>query len=163
MKKENTEQIRQYILKQIDTREKDYARKTVENFQISKSSVYSYTKKMCDEHILQRAEGKMPPYRLETQEHTFHYENNGTLGEDRIFSKDIEPLLHDCPKNVLSAWRYAFTEMMNNAIEHSHASKILVIVQTFLPFLVTGFLIVFKKVLSVFVIPISLIKSQNIF
>lgn len=129
MKKENTEQIRQYILKQIDTREKDYARKTVENFQISKSSVYSYTKKMCDEHILQRAEGKMPPYRLETQEHTFHYENNGTLGEDRIFSKDIEPLLHDCPKNVLSAWRYAFTEMMNNAIEHSHASKILIIVQ----------------------------------
>lgn len=32
------------------------------------------------------------------------------------------------PNNVYKIWQYAFTEMMNNAIDHSNASKITVYV-----------------------------------
>ena len=38
--------------------------------------------------------------------------------------EDFESILSALPSNVLSAWRYAFTEMMNNAIDHSEYENI---------------------------------------
>ena len=126
----NTEQIKQYILKLIDAKDKDFAHKTVEYFGVSKSTVYNYVKKMCEENILRKVEKTVPPYELVTVTHRFQYDNDGSLGEDKIFHVDINPLLEGYEKNVIYAWRYAFTEMMNNAIEHSKSSKITVIILT---------------------------------
>ena len=123
MTAEHTEQIRSYILKLIDARDKNFVHKTVEAFGVSKSSVYNYVKRMCEEGILQKAEGSAS-YEIVTEEYQFSYENDGTLGEDCVFRRDIEPHLAHLEKNVRSAWHYAFTEMMNNAIEHSRASHI---------------------------------------
>ena len=122
----NTDQIKQYILKLIDAKDKDFAHKTVEYFGVSKSTVYNYVKKMCEEKILKKIDKGTPPYEIVTTIHKFHYNNDGSLGEDKIFRADIQPLLKNYEKNVFSAWQYAFTEMMNNAIEHSKASKIMV-------------------------------------
>ncbi|MBQ9086218.1 MAG: DUF4325 domain-containing protein [Clostridia bacterium] len=122
----NAHQIKQYILKLIDAKDKDFAHKTVEYFGVSKSTVYNYVKKMCEEKILKKVEKAVPPYKIVTVIHKFHYNNNGSLGEDKIFRTDIQPLLKGYEKNVFSAWQYAFTEMMNNAIEHSKASQIMV-------------------------------------
>ena len=126
----NTEQIRQYILKLIDAKDKDFAFKTVETFGVSKSTGYNYVKKMCEDNILKKIEKTSPPYELVTVTHKFQYDNNGALGEDKIFRADIQPLLKGFEKNVFSAWQYAFTEMMNNAIEHSKAAKIAVVLST---------------------------------
>ena len=122
----NTEQIKQYILKLIDAKDKDFARKTVEYFGVSKSTVYNYVKKMCEENILRKTDTGTPPYEIVTRIYKFQYNNDGSLGEDKIFRTDIQPLLRGYEKNVFSAWQYSFTEMMNNAIEHSQASRIMV-------------------------------------
>lgn len=124
MSTQNTEQIKQYVLKLIDKKDKDFARKTVEYFGVSKSTVYHYVKKMCEENILTKIPDAVPPYEIVTVTHEFQYPSAASLGEDRIFRADIQPLLKDFEKNVFSAWQYAFTGMMNNAIEHSQASKI---------------------------------------
>ena len=121
----NTEHIKQYILKLIDARDKDFARKTVEYFEVSKSSVYNYVKKMCEENVIRKTGGTFP-YEIVTDTYEFKYKNDGTVGEDRAFRRDIEPLIRGYEKNVYSAWQYAFTEMMNNAIEHSSADEIIV-------------------------------------
>lgn len=123
----NTEQIKQYILKLIDAKDKDFALKTVEAFGVSKSTVYNYVKKMCEDAVLKKADGMMPPYELVTVSHKFEYDTGGSLGEDKVFRADIQPLLKEFEKNVFSAWQYAFTEMMNNAIEHAKATKIAVL------------------------------------
>lgn len=128
MSNTNTEQIKQYILKLIDAKDKDFAHKTVEYFGVSKSTVYNYVKKMCEENILKKTNKATPPYEIVTVTHEFKYKNSGALGEDRIFRADIQPLLQGYEKNVFSAWQYAFTEMMNNAIEHSRSSEITVTV-----------------------------------
>lgn len=130
MSSANVEQIKLYILKLINAGDKDFAGKTVESFGVSKSTVYNYVKKMCEDNILRKVEKKSPPYELVTVKHAFKYKNEGLLSEDKIFRTHIEPLLKDLDKNVFSAWRYAFTEMMNNAIEHSKSSKIVVLVAT---------------------------------
>lgn len=123
----NTEQIKQYILKLIDAKDKDFALKTVEAFGVSKSTVYNYVKKMCGDAVLKKVDGMMPPYELVTVSHKFEYDTGGSLGEDKVFRADIQPLLKEFEKNVFSAWQYAFTEMMNNAIEHAKATKIVVL------------------------------------
>ena len=99
----NTDQIKQYILKLIDAKDKDFAHKTVEYFGVSKSTVYNYVKKMCEEKILKKIDKGTPPYEIVTTIHKFHYNNDGSLGEDKIFRTDIQPLLKSYEKNVFSA------------------------------------------------------------
>ena len=130
MSRTNIEQIKLYILKLINANDKDFASKTVESFGVSKSTVYNYVKKMCEDNILRKVEKGSPPYELVTVKQIFKYDNEGLLSEDKIFYAHIEPLLRDLDKNVFSVWQYAFTEMMNNAIEHSKSSKIVVGVAT---------------------------------
>ena len=122
----NKEQIKQYILKLIDGADKDYVSKTVDNFQISKSTVYNYVQQMCKDNIIEKADERVPSYVLVSQKYTFRYKNDGSLEEDRIFNRDIEHFFKVYENNVFSVWRYAFLEMMNNAIEHSRAADILV-------------------------------------
>ena len=121
------EQVIQYMLKLIAANDKKLVSKILDAFdgEISKSSVYNCLNKLCEEGIIKN---NGTSYELVTTEHSFEYQNNGSLGEDRIFEKDIAPLIAGLPQNVFSVWRYAFTEMMNNAIEHSAASAICVAV-----------------------------------
>ncbi len=46
------------------------------------------------------------------------------LSEDRVWQALLAPIVADCPENVRDNWRYGFTEMLNNAIDHSGANKI---------------------------------------
>ena len=126
MSKENKEQIIGYILKLLSANDKELIKKTTEAFEISKSTVYNYIKELCREGVLKK-EGTA--YAIVSQSQAFAYENNN-LDEGRIFEKDIAPIFKGLEKNVFSIWRYAFTEMMNNAIEHSLSKNIVVAVFT---------------------------------
>jgi hypothetical protein len=46
--------------------------------------------------------------------------------EDRVWRERIAPVLAGLPESVHNIWHYAFTEMYNNAIDHSGGSKIFV-------------------------------------
>jgi anti-sigma regulatory factor (Ser/Thr protein kinase)/uncharacterized protein (UPF0297 family) len=49
---------------------------------------------------------------------------NKDIEEDTILNADIKPLLKDLSDEAMSAYVYVFTEMLNNAIEHSEADLI---------------------------------------
>lgn len=119
----NKEQVLQYMLKLIAANDSKLVAKTLDAFDgvVSKSTLYNYLVELCENEIIKKNSSS---YQLITNEYSFEYQNDGSLGEDRIFERDIEPKLSGLPKNVFSAWRYAFTEMMNNAIEHSSATRI---------------------------------------
>lgn len=46
------------------------------------------------------------------------------LAEDRVWFDDLLPLLRHLPRNVLDIAQHGVTEMVNNAIDHSNASRI---------------------------------------
>lgn len=117
------EQVLQYMLKLIAANDSKLVAKTLDAFEgvVSKSTIYNYLAELCENEIIKK---KGSSYELVNNIHLFVYKNDGSLGEDRIFERDIEAKLLNLPKNVFSAWRYAFTEMMNNAIEHSSATTI---------------------------------------
>lgn len=122
MKVVNQEKVKNYILRLIKGGRKDYVKATVEAFNISKSSVYNYVNQMENDGLIEKKNGG---YTLRTSFYHYAFKNDGTLGEDRVYSQFISQHIQ-FKKNVNSIWNYAFTEMMNNAIEHSEAENIYV-------------------------------------
>jgi anti-sigma regulatory factor (Ser/Thr protein kinase) len=51
------------------------------------------------------------------------------FSEDQIWTNVVKPLLEDWPENVVHICAYGFTEMMNNANDHSGARLVQVIVE----------------------------------
>lgn len=122
MKVVNQEKVKNYILRLIKNGRKDYVKATIDAFNISKSSVYNYVKQMENDSLIEKKNGG---YVLRTSYYHYFFKNDGTLGEDRVYSQFISQHIQ-FKKNVNSIWNYAFTEMMNNAIEHSEAENIYV-------------------------------------
>lgn len=60
---------------------------------------------------------------METQ---LQYTITPTLEEDLVWRNDVLPLLRPMAPNVEEIWQYCFTEIFNNAIDHSGGSAILV-------------------------------------
>lgn len=49
------------------------------------------------------------------------------LREDEVWSEHIEPLLEgQIPENVFWMWNYCFTELLNNAIDHSEGTSVVI-------------------------------------
>ena len=122
MKVVNQEKVKNYILRLIKNARKDYIKATMEAFDISKTSVYNYVKQMEKDDLIKKNEGG---YVLQTSFYHYSFKNDGSLGEDRVYNQFISSHIQ-FKKNVNSIWNYAFTEMMNNAIEHSEAQNICV-------------------------------------
>ena len=120
MKVVNQEKVKSYILRLIKGGRKDYVKAAVDSFDISKSSVYNYVKQMESDGLIEKKDGS---YVLHTSFYHYPFKNDGTLGEDRVYRQFISQHIQ-FGKNVNSIWNYAFTEMMNNAIEHSEAENI---------------------------------------
>jgi Histidine kinase-, DNA gyrase B-, and HSP90-like ATPase. len=44
--------------------------------------------------------------------------------ESDVWDADVLPQISDLPDNALDTWRYGFTEMFNNAVDHSSGTRI---------------------------------------
>ena len=116
------EQIKRYLQEKVMLGESDLVVKAVDAFGVSKNTVYRYLKEMSEAGILIK-DGRN--YKLASVTHEMRYHpKEQLLEEDRIFDKDILPLLGDIPANVENIWAYGFTEIMNNAIDHADANTI---------------------------------------
>ena len=78
---------------------------------------------MCNDKIIKKVDNN---YVLEETCNFKTYFMNDNLEEDKIFDDIVDELVNDLPDNVYKIWQYAFTEMMNNAIDHSNATEVTV-------------------------------------
>ena len=117
--------IRKYMLDKIRGGDTEFIRKTAENFTISETSVRRYLRECREKEILEEDREAPTGFRLRTVSGTWKVENDGMLEEDALFWKKIMPFLEGLPKNVQDIWAYAFTEIMNNAIDHSAGDQII--------------------------------------
>ena len=120
---ENKNEIKQYILNLIADERSAVAASTTKHFGIARTTVYNYINELISDGAIRKTQNG---YELTVSTICFLYKNDGKLSESRIYANDIEPIIADYPKNAISTWRYAFTEMMSNAIEHSEAKNITV-------------------------------------
>src|ERR1700722_17785117 len=126
--RERSEEIRLFILEHIG--EDGIASKVSEKFGISRQAANRHLKSLPGEGGLV-ADGKTRKrsYKVAaTASASFHYEIKAGLAEDTVWREDIQPFLGTLPENVMQIWNYAFTEMFNNAIDHSGGTQVFVII-----------------------------------
>ncbi len=101
---------------------------TSDRFGISRQAVNKHLQKLTSEHALtETGKTRSRSYKLcPLLEWRGHYEINSGLAEDIVWRNEIAPVLGQLPDNVMNIWHYGFTEMFNNAIDHSGSSEIFV-------------------------------------
>ena len=116
--------IRKYMLNKVRCDDADFIKKTAENFEISETSVRRYIKVCLDKGIVAGEAERKTGLFLTTVSEQWNMVNAGMLEEDELYWTYISPFLGELSGNVQDIWYYAFTEIMNNAIDHSGGDQI---------------------------------------
>jgi DNA-binding transcriptional regulator YhcF (GntR family) len=122
-------QIKQYILEKINENGLNIAKRTAKSFDVSLNTVYRYIHELEQSGIIEKNE---KGYTLvEKCEKVVLSRTNGELlEEDIIYEKYINKYMQHFSDNVQRIWQYSFTEMMNNAIDHSESEIVTLLIYT---------------------------------
>lgn len=120
------EDVRRFLIEHIDTHSTDIAPYAAKHFGITRQAVGKHLRRLLDEGaITQTGATRAREYKLaQLSKWTKSYALTGSLAEDVIWRTDVEPVLGKLPDNVLRIWHIGFTEMFNNAIDHSEGKTI---------------------------------------
>jgi len=125
------ERIRRFITDTVEKHPSDIAKITAAKFDITRQAVSKHLKKLVDEKALvQQGQTRNRSYYLHPQEEwEKSFDLNARLAEDVVWRNDVASSLDQLPGNVLDIWHFGFTEMFNNAIDHSGGTVISVRLQ----------------------------------
>jgi anti-sigma regulatory factor (Ser/Thr protein kinase) len=118
-------EIREFILDHVEDYPRDITRLTSEKFGITRQAVNRHLDFLVDEGLIESS-GKTRDRRYTLKVH----EASGILGLDEKRDEDfewrnhVEPLLSGLSENVLRICNHGFTEILNNAIDHSEGAKV---------------------------------------
>lgn len=122
------EDIRRFILANIEKHPTDIAKVTGEHFAITRQAASKHLQRLTAEGaISETGNTRSRTYRLcPLSEWRKTYPITPDLAEDQVWRSDIREVLGQLPENVSDIWHYGFTEMFNNAIDHSAGTEIAV-------------------------------------
>jgi biotin operon repressor/anti-sigma regulatory factor (Ser/Thr protein kinase) len=122
------EPVRKFLVDNIEAHPTDVVRLAAEKFGCSRQAVHKHMQRLIAEGAVvvsgttrSRRYALAPLLQWEQQ-----YALGSGISEDAVWRNDVAPRLGKLPENVLSIWHYGFTEMLNNVIDHSGASRVLV-------------------------------------
>lgn len=124
MKRVEREELDSALIRRLgDEGEAFSATGFAEEHGISVQSVYKHLRGLAEAgKIRKEKSGRKNVYALVDRQADFTFPLAG-LAEDRVWSRDIAPLLTDMPPLAKANCSYAFTEMLNNAIDHSDGTE----------------------------------------
>lgn len=122
------EEVRQFILDLISKNQKSVVAVTSDKFKITRQAVNKHINILKKQKIIS-AEGNTKNRRyslcpIKAKEMTYHLDS--IMQEDIVWRDDFLPLLSGFPGNVVDIWHYCFTEMLNNAIDHSSGNRVII-------------------------------------
>ena len=128
-RRQHGEDIRAFLLQAIAERPRELITRTCEQFGISRQAVHRHLCSLIDAGlVVASGNTRSRTYRLATlKAHTITVPLAG-LAEDLLWRKEVRPLFEGLAANVLDIWQYAFTEMVNNAVDHSGGSRLHMVV-----------------------------------
>ncbi|MFN0318228.1 MAG: STAS-like domain-containing protein [Burkholderiales bacterium] len=120
------EDIRRFILANVEKHPADISNVTTKRFGITRQAVHKHLQRLLSEGALSESgKTKSRKYKLAPlSEWAKTYVVSADLAEDLVWRNDVQPALGQMPDNVSGIWHYGFTEMFNNAIDHSGGSEI---------------------------------------
>lgn len=130
MPRRHGKEIREFIIHNIPNHPRDVVSVASKRFGVSRQAVNRHIRELLAEGYI-TAEGKtrQREYALRVlRDKNFTVPLAG-LAEDRVWRTEVAPLLKELPRNVLDIWHYGFTEMVNNAIDHSGGHELRVVIK----------------------------------
>jgi anti-sigma regulatory factor (Ser/Thr protein kinase)/biotin operon repressor len=116
------------LLAQAPHHSHDLVRVVGEALGLSRAAVATRARALIDDGYLAKVGTTRPTYRLGTfRRASFRYLLRG-LAEDRVWVRDIAPLLKGLPASIVDISHHGLTEMVNNAIDHSEGKHLKVFV-----------------------------------
>jgi len=115
------EDVRRFIIEKVEKHPGTITKVTADHFGITRQAVNKHLRRLSGEGCLTEAgHTRSRTYKLAPQSAWKNvYANVPGLAEDVIWTKDIRTALGQLPDNVMNIWHHGFTEMFNNAIDHS--------------------------------------------
>lgn len=119
-----SEQIDAALLAHVAEHPRDVVRVVCEQLNVSRAAVASRVRVLLEMGRLAKSGSTRPVYQLgHNRSGKFRYALKD-LQEDRVWAKDVAPLLEGVPVNVLDICHHGVTEMVNNAIDHSEGKSV---------------------------------------
>lgn len=125
------EEIKKFLIEEINKGSKSVASAASQHFGISRQAVNRYLKQLVAEGIvLAQGSTKNRKYSLKVLiDSSFKFQLSQDLHEDKIWRDQVRPLLEGCSENVIGICQYGFTEILNNAIDHSESKDVFITVE----------------------------------
>ncbi len=122
------ENIRQFILSNVGEHPNEIASLTAQEFGITRQAVNKHIKSLVEQKaLIVQGSTRNKTYWLHPLiQWTKKYSLATKLEEDIVWDLDIKSQLSDLPDNIRGIWYYAFTEMVNNVIDHSSGEEMII-------------------------------------
>lgn len=122
------EEIRKFILVNVQANPNNISRLASDRFSITRQAVNGHLNRLVQEGSL-REKGKTRSRTYELAplvewSHEYPLNTSTAPEEDVVWRNDISAILGPLPENVRDIWAYGFTEMFNNARDHSGGSLV---------------------------------------
>ena len=127
----NKQKIRDFIIKEIETHASDIAILVAKEFGFSRQRAHKYVaREVSNRTLIKVGETRWTRYFLAGSKNIeFSIKIKPGLAEDLVWSKYVKPMLLSYPENIRNICNYSFTEIFNNAIDHSSGTSIFTNVQ----------------------------------
>ncbi|OGT22169.1 MAG: hypothetical protein A3C55_04280 [Gammaproteobacteria bacterium RIFCSPHIGHO2_02_FULL_42_13] len=121
-------EIRSFLLKEIPRHSQDVVTFAAMKFNVARMTIYRHLQKLVKQNqVVQTGEKRGVEYFLNTAlERVLRFKIASGLEEADVWSQYFKTPFQKLPKNILDICEYGFTEMFNNAKEHSEGTDIIV-------------------------------------
>jgi len=121
---ERKQTIKKYILEKISQKVPSVSKTVAEAFDVNPSTVHTYINELVEEQAIRKL--KRNEYELVTNEFSYELKRSaGELEDDTYaFRFCLSRHITGFAENVKNIWSYAFSEMINNVMDHSQAEKV---------------------------------------
>jgi len=120
------EDVRRYIIENVEKYPTNISKITADRFNITRQAVNKHLQRLAAEKILtDTGKTRNRTYKLcPLVEWRHAFTITPEIAEDVVWTDNIRPVLGQLPDNVMNIWHHGFTEMFNNAKEHSGGTYI---------------------------------------
>ena len=126
---EKKKNITLYLLEKISQDDENISKTVAENFAINQDTVHSYINKLIKDKVIRRV--KRGKYEIVEQRYKYFLRRSeGHLDTDTYaYEACLKQHISDLESNVVSIWAYAFSEMVNNVMDHSEAERLDIVIE----------------------------------